>query len=141
MNYTLQPLQLTKELILSRVSEESIMEHYLGVPVKKGLFCSPLRSDKHPTCTFYRSPKTGELIYKDFGSDHRGNCFSVVMYKFNCSYGKALGIIANDFNIVKQPKLQLNPPKIKYTGNKLQTTLDSIVTVELKPFEEYELEW
>lgn len=117
------------------------MEHYLGVPVKKGLFRSPLRKDNHPTCTFYRSSKTGELLYKDFGSDHSGNCISVVMYKFNCSYGRALGIIANDFGIIEQPKMKVNAPKIKYTGNKLDTTSDSLITVEIKDFEDYELKW
>lgn len=132
MEYTLQPYRPTKELILSRVSEETIMEHYLGVPVKKGLFRSPLRQDRNPTCTFYRSSKTGELLFKDFGSDHSGNCFTVVMLKFNCSYGKALGIIANDFGIIEQPKMKVNPPKLKYTGNKLDAVVDSQITVELK---------
>ena len=38
MQFTLGPTTVTKELILNSVSEETLMEHYLGVPVKKGLF-------------------------------------------------------------------------------------------------------
>ena len=46
--------KITKELILSKYSQETLFEHYLGVSVKKGLFCSPsiIRVDKTPTCSF-----------------------------------------------------------------------------------------
>lgn len=140
MNFTLEPITVTKELILNKVSEETIMEHYLGVPVKKGLFKSPLRKDNHPTCAFYRN-KHGELIFKDFGSDISGNFISVVMYKFNCTYGTALNIIANDFGIVRRPKLAINKPLMKYTNNKLDQTQDCAIQVEIKDYEEYELKW
>jgi hypothetical protein len=56
---------ITKEFLLSKYSEETYMTHYLGIPVKKGLFKSPLRGDKTPTCSFFRN-KSGELIFKDF---------------------------------------------------------------------------
>ena len=56
------------------------MEHYLGVPIKKGLFKSPLRQDNHPTCAFYKS-KTGELRFKDFRGDHNMNACDVVMHR------------------------------------------------------------
>lgn len=85
MEYKLEPINITKELILKHVSEERIMEHYLGITPRKGLFKSPLRKDVKPTVAFFRNSK-GELIYKDFGSDHYGNFVSIVMIKFNCSY-------------------------------------------------------
>lgn len=66
MVFVLEPITITKELILKRVSEETLMEHYLGVPIKKGLLKSPLRNDNKPTCAFYRSKKSGRLIFKDF---------------------------------------------------------------------------
>jgi hypothetical protein len=37
MQYSLEPLNITKELILSRISEEQIFEHY-GVKIKKAYF-------------------------------------------------------------------------------------------------------
>ena len=140
MELALQPTTISKELILNNVSEETLMEHYLGIPVRKGLFKSPLRKDNQPTCSFYRNNK-GELIFHDFSGQFHGNFISVVMYKFQCSYGKALGIIANDFGIVKRPKLQVNPPLIKYTNTSFKETSGSIIQVELKEFEQYELDW
>ena len=46
--------KITKEYLLKQNSEETYMSYYLGVPVKKGLFVSPLRTDKHKTCSFFR---------------------------------------------------------------------------------------
>lgn len=52
--FHLEPTEqrITKELLLKKTNEETYMEHYLGIPVKKGLFKSPLRADKKPTASF-----------------------------------------------------------------------------------------
>ena len=96
--FNLEPAEqkITKELLLSKNSEETYMEHYLGIPVKKGLFKSPLRKDSKPTASFFRNKK-GDLIFHDFRGDFYGNFISVVIELFQCSYYKALKIIANDF--------------------------------------------
>lgn len=141
MVFVLEPITITKELILSRVSEETLMEHYLGAPVRKGLLKSPLRNDNKPTCAFYRSKKSGRLIFKDFAGFFIGDFVSVVMYKFNCSYGKALQIIANDFGIIHNKNLTVNEPLIKYSNTKFEDTTDAVIQVEVKDFEPYELDW
>ena len=114
MEITLEPIRVTKEMILNKVPQEQLMEHYLGIPVKKGLFKSPLRNDKNPTCSFYRN-KNGDLIFKDFGSSFCGNFISVVMEKFQCTFPKALQIIGNDFGIIHNKNLTVNKPKLEYT--------------------------
>lgn len=141
MEFVLEPITVTKELILNKVSEEKLMEHYLGVPVKKGLLKSPLRNDNRPTCAFYRSKRSGRLIFKDFAGFFIGDFVSVVMYKFNCSYSKALQIIANDFGIIHNKNLQVNEPLIKYSNTKFEDTTDAIIQIEVKDFEQYELDW
>lgn len=141
MEFTLGPLTVTKDLILSRISEETLMEHYTGVPCKKGLFVSKLRPDKRATVAYYRNNKTGRLIYKDFGTDFSADFIGVVMFKYNCTFGKALQIIANDFGIIKNPKLNVNPPMIKYSNSEFKETSDAVVQVEIKDFNDYELNW
>lgn len=138
VSYTLGPLRPTKELILNKIPEEQLMEYYLGVPVKKGLFKSPLRQDNHPTCAFYRNTK-GNLIFKDFRGDFTGDAFAVVMYKFDCSFYKALQIIANDFNIIPCPGLRKNKAKLEYTNSKFEETKQAIIQVEIRDFQDYEL--
>ena len=140
MNYTLEPLKITKELILSKIREETLMEHYLGIQVKKGLFRSPLRDDPNPTCAFYRNSK-GDLIFKDFRGDFSGNFISVVMYKFNCSFYIALQIIANDFNIITRKDLVKNTTKVKYSNIEFKETTPAIIQITLRDFEQYELNW
>lgn len=125
-------------MILQRVSEEQLMEHYLGIPVRKGLFVSPLRQDKNPTCAFYRN-KNGDLIFKDFSGAFCGNFISVVMEKFQCSFAKALQIIGNDFGIIHQKNLKVNTPKLVYTGSVLKEHKSAIIQVEVRDFQDYEL--
>ncbi len=132
---------ITKELLLSKHSQEKYMEHYLGVHVGKGLFRSPLRADTKPTCAFYKS-KNGDLLMKDFGGNKfTGNFISVVMEKFQVSYYKALRIIANDFGIIKTPTMKVNAPKIEYSGGILEETKQCQIQIESQNFSEKQLNW
>jgi hypothetical protein len=99
------PERLDKNFIFSRVSDEDIFQFY-GIPLNNGTFCSPLRQDRHPTCSFYRSP-SGILYYRDWGAaDHYFDAIGFVMYLYSLSFTQALHKIWNDM-IVKNPSLQV----------------------------------
>ena len=138
--YQLDNTRITKEFLLEKNTPETYMEYYLGVPVKKGLFCSPaiIRNDSKPTCSFYKN-KRGDLIYKDFAGPSF-DFVGAVKLIFDCSYYKALKIIANDFGYIKSsdPK---NTPKLIPTGNVLKNTERANIQVEIKDFSEKELLW
>ena len=138
MELELQPLNITKELIESKVSEETLMSTYYGVPIKKGLFKATNRVDKNPTVCYYRS-RNGRLIVKDFGSQYSGDWLYVLMNKYNCSFYQALQIAANDFGIIKRPDLQKH--EIKTSEIKLPETKTAIIQVEIREWQEYELNW
>ena len=135
-DYTFEP-KITKEFLLSKNNEETYMSYYLGIPVQKGLFKSPLRNDNHVTCSFFRG-KSGNLYFKDFAD---GKCLTfegVVMEKYNCSYHEALRIIAKDFGFtsdapVKKQVIKIQP---KFEGDK-----QTFIRVEVKDFTEAELKW
>lgn len=139
MNFQIKP-EITKELILSKYSEEQIMEFYLHIPIKKGLVRSPLRIDREPTCSFYRN-KSGDLIFKDFATGQYLDVFGVVQTLYNCSYFKALKIIANDFNIVKSESIPQNIGKINKNPIKISNKEISKIQIEIQPFSELELKW
>lgn len=61
------------------------------------------------------------------------------MYKYDCSYGKALQIIANDFNIVHSENLVKNVKTIEYSNTKYTEVLDAVIQVEVKDFNDQEL--
>ena len=135
LNFEIEP-EITKEFLLSKFNEETFMTYYLGIPVKKGLFKSPLRGDHVPTCSFFRN-KAGELIFKDFSGAFYGNLINVVMYKYQCNYYKALKIIASDFGLIGT--------SIKKTPIKVQETFkdsgQAVINVEIQDFTEQELKW
>ena len=139
MNFTF-PTKISKELILSRFSEEQLMEYYLHLPVKRGLFRSPLRRDKQPTCSFYRN-NSGTLIFKDFATGQHLNVFGVVQEIFKCDYHEALRIIANDMGIVRDKELRRNPGKINESPTKITDKEISKIQVEVQDFTDLELKW
>ena len=139
MNFSFEP-KVTKELILSRYTEEQIMEFYLHVPIKRGLFRSPLRRDREPTCSFYRN-SSGDLIFKDFATGQHLNVFGVVQDLFKCNYFEALKIIANDFGIVKSNSITRNPGKINKNPIKIEDKEMSKIQIEVQDFSDLELKW
>lgn len=132
--------EITKKFLLDKHPEETYMEYYLGIPVKKGLFKSPLRQDNTPTCSFYRN-KSGELIFKDFKGDFYGNFISVVMRKCSCSYGQALRIIANDFGFKKSKNLPVNKGKINKQPIIIQDSNPAQIQIEMQDFTEKDIVW
>jgi hypothetical protein len=137
MEYSLAPIELSKELILSRVSEEEILSFY-GIPIQKGLFCSKLRTDNKPTVSCYRNKK-GRLIVHDFGDGSSYDCFGYVQALFQVSYYTALNIIANDFGIIEKIKLVKNKPKLEYNGEKIEDRSTARINVEIRDFNEKDL--
>ena len=109
------------------------MSFYLGIPIKKGLFCSPLRKDNTPTCAFYRN-KQGDLIFKDFNGSFYGNFISVVMYKYGLQYGEAVRAIANDFNLIKTPGYVKHQGTIRENIKKFEAPETALIQVEIQDF-------
>ena len=92
--------KITKDLLLSKFSEETIFCYYLGInSISKKLIRNTTRDDKNPTCGFYRN-SSGTLILHDFATGEYFNCFSYVMKVYHCDYHKALDIIASDFGLI-----------------------------------------
>ncbi len=133
---SLQP-KITKDFILSKVNQESIMNHYTGLDVSsKKLMLSPFRSDNHVTCSFYKS-KSGVLYLHDFATNEHINCFQVVMRLYNCNFYEALDIIAKDFGLI-EGNHQVSTFKIV---PELKETESAKIQVQIKDYTEKELEW
>lgn len=131
---------ITKQYLLDRASQETYLEYYLGIPVKKGLFKSPLRADNNPTCSFYRN-KNGDIILKDFSGAFYGNFISVVMYKYSLTYYKALKQIATDFGYISCPKYRKNPKPVTVSTTEFKESKEANIQVEIQDFSKEELDW
>ena len=138
MEFTVQPA-ITKEYLLEQNTQETYLQYYLGIPVRKGLFKSPLRQDKKPTCSFYISKRNGDIIFKDFSGAFSGNFIQIVQHLNSCSYGEALNIIANDFGYI-QSNISRKPNIIPIADAFIKEDFTNI-RVQIKDFSEQELEW
>ena len=126
--------KITKQFLLDKASQETYLEYYLGIPVKKGLFKSPLREDNNPTCAFYKNA-SGDIIFKDFSGNFYGNFISVVMFKYGVSYYKALRIIANDFDYISIPSLKKCEKPITASTTEFKDAGEANIQIEMQDYE------
>jgi hypothetical protein len=95
---------LSKEYILSKVTQEQIFEKYLGIyPDVTRTYRNPLRDDQSPGCRFYYDDR-GVLKFKDFSASWNWDCFNVVEHNnggARLSFMEVLKKISDDFNLIK----------------------------------------
>ena len=140
MEFNLDPERITKKMLLEAHTEEEYMSFYLGITPNKEMHCNPLRADKNPTCTFYRS-KSDELIFKDWKTAWHANFIDIVMAKFDASYGKAINIIANDFGLIHKAHYTKNDAAIEYKGEKVDAKSETHIQATVTEFTEEQLKW
>ena len=130
--------KITKDFILSKINQESIMQYYTGLDVSsKKLMLSPFRVDNHFTVSFYKS-KSDILYLHDFATNEHINCFQAVMKKFGVNFYEALDIIAKDFGLIEgNNDLKVKPLNIQ----PLKETESSRIQVQIKNYSNEELEW
>lgn len=99
MGKNINSAKLTKQYILSKVSQVTIFSTYLNLSDKlvqycidtSELICSPIRDDVHPTCGFKYDNK-GKLKFKDFAGYFWGDCFDIVALVMNSIYNKSYDV-------------------------------------------------
>lgn len=103
MGRNINSAKLTKNYILSKVSQVTIFSTYLNISDKiiqycidtGELICSPIRDDNHPTCGFKYDNK-GKLKFRDFAGFFWGDCFDIVAYIMTAIYKKSYDISNKD---------------------------------------------
>ena len=118
-----------------RLTQEEIFERYLNVPVDlRGLICSPLRSDKNPTCQF--KWRGGKLVFKDFSGHFNGDCFDLVKFMFRCNFHEALDRIAVDFKLTSKTVVKVDYERL-VQEEKTKTSIE----VKWKGFDKDDLDY
>lgn len=107
---------VTKDNILSKVSQEQIMDYYFPQIVSIGAkYHNPFRSDSNSGCYFAYS-KAGNLIFFDNSNpEYGGDCFKIVMLKHNLNFFNALLKINEDFKLKLTDKKHV-PDKLELTS-------------------------
>lgn len=93
----LADIDLSLEGLLTKTTEYDIYRYYIGDNFKLGrVMSSPLREDKTPSFSIFKSSKSGSLLFKDQATGDTGNCIQFVMLKENLSYRQAVIRIMKD---------------------------------------------
>lgn len=135
----------TKEYILSCISEEDIFIRYLNInPDISYSYTNPFRTDTRAGCRFYYDSR-GVLKFNDFSRKENIDCFNVVQKIYNCSYYKALKIIAKDFGLIENNSIEdfdytlYNPPKIEKKKTVIRITIRDWNTLDLNFWNKYHI--
>jgi len=133
---------IDKQYILDNLSQEQIMEKYLGVKVQfDHMFHSPLRVDNNPTCVF--SWKDDKLWFRDWAMNYPLDIFAVVMKKYLCGFYEAIQIIAEDFGIKDKEtsrELAKNPVEIRRSRGSRDSE-KSRIQVKMQKFTDVDIEY
>lgn len=139
---------LTKEYILSKITQEQIFEKYLGIDVQTDtLITSPLRKDNRPTCKFWYN-QNGKLRLQDFSGHFKGDCFDVVGKKLNIDVNTKIGFnivldnIAQVFNLHKYSEGNITNSSIILDEEYFKKTkAKSIIEIKPRQFNKYDVEY
>ena len=130
-------VDLSREWILQRITQEEIFEHYMGHALNMATrFRSPLREDKHPTCSM--AYFGGRLYFRDWSRPNAMDVFTFVQTKLRCSYQEALRQIADDLDLWDVPP-SLEPTFLENGDG--QKSRKKEIAVKIQPFSAGDIEW
>lgn len=96
------PERITRDYLLQFHSEEAYITRYTGIKPQKKLVSSPFRTDKHPSCSFYRA-SSGVIFLCDFSKpEYTCDFVKAAMLRYSCSYREALRYIAEDYGLIEK---------------------------------------
>ncbi|NJO63971.1 MAG: hypothetical protein HC836_39080 [Richelia sp. RM2_1_2] len=127
---------LSKEVVFSKVSPESVFEKYLGELKIGSPILSPFRTEKHPS--FIVGYYNGKLRYKDFATGESGDCIDLVQKLFQLSYSQALFKINKEVEESDFQSVSKQVPSQRQE-KKHRNAADKIISIKQKEFSESEL--
>jgi DNA primase len=135
---------ITKDFVLSRLSDQQIIEYYLNVKLAySNLISSPFREDKNPSFGI-KYNEAGKFIAKDFSTNETFDCFSIVQKLYNCNFQEALRIISNDFNLINTTKSScVSGYRVTESTSGLSKLKNkkNVITIEKQPFTKVDLDY
>lgn len=113
-------INISKDDVLKKVSQYQIFKYYCKGFVENKLFSSELRHDPTPSCKVYNN--NGNLLYYDYGSGDKYDCFGYIqakykiLFKIDLYFNEVLKIILNDFGVIKNIGDKKITPSLNYIG-------------------------
>lgn len=134
-------IELKKEEIFKRITEEQIFERYLQLPVDESeTYNNPLRPDRKAGCRYYRA-KNGRIYFKDFSKGFHWDCFNVVQHIYNCDFIQACRIIVRDFKLNNTPTLyEWSPQEVQKRRMRIQISVRNWTQQDVEYWKQYNID-
>lgn len=141
------PITITKELLLSHITETEVFYKYFGPFKLKKTYSSPFRKDDYPSFGFYIN-SNNEVISNDIVKKEKLDCIAFVAKLYEINYYQAIKLICRDFNLFKD-KIDLRTLSIldnkklvkKETFFKESETKKTKIQIVKKDFTKEDLEY
>lgn len=121
---------ITKEEVLSKISEEEILRIYTGIKDIPCLICSPLRKDTSPSFGIYK--RYNGIRFYDFSTKEHGSVFDLLGLLWRCSYEEVL------VKIYKETARQGFSIK---RGTKHRKNESTVLKCKTRDWQKYDLEY
>lgn len=123
---------LTAEWILKQIDDSLIFTYYFGrFSIGKAYRSFFDKKDTNPSTTFFIS-KSGKIIYFDFRTEERLNCFTFVQKMFpGMTFKEALEKVASDFGLIDKTT-NIVPQKIIEDAAEIDKSVkkDTLIQIE-----------
>lgn len=127
---------LTKDFILTNISEEELLQHYFGVKKVPCIVNSFLRKDNNPSLGIFYN-EHGNITFFDHGTKQSGNLFQLLRIRFNLDFNGVLEKIYHD--MIKSKKNINYDIKIKRTKKPKQR--EYIIKVEVRDILPHDIQY
>jgi hypothetical protein len=128
-----KPWFVTKEFVLSKVSDSVIFYHYFGpFEIRKKTYKSVFSKDRNPSTGFYIS-KSKCIKYNDLRTRENWDCFAFVAKLNNINYGEAIYKVAKDFGLVGGEKSTSITKEIFVQAAKIDKEIKEKTIIQIVP--------
>ena len=130
---------VSRDGILSKISDDQIFKEYIGEFKLNKAMCSPLRRDSTPSFGLFYSSTHQKILFKDHATGEFGDAFDIVRHIFGISLYEACVKINTDFNLgfrCPDAKGGIYKPIIKVAKRNIDLPADKQLGVKFRKWKE-----
>jgi hypothetical protein len=136
MNIDSLKIKISKDQLLAKFSQETIMEYFFQDIVRLGRFyVNPFRDDKTPGCRFFYN-REGVLVFNDFSNNKQYDFFHIASLRRSQTM-----TVYDIYNELSGINFKLLPkPTIKFRDDE-DRQINTTIKVEIMPYEKSDFDY
>ncbi len=149
-----ESLEVTKEIILTYITDKDIFERFLGIQLNRNkLISCPYSTDTNPSFSLFKTA-LGKWRYNHISKGDVGDCFKFVQNLLGVDYPTALKVIMREFNVnnlrkqvgsygpsISSPFKDTNTSIVRLDPAKQIVTTNTKINVELNAWRKQDIDY